>query len=702
MQHAYTTKEIAAFIGCDSSTVHRRIKREEWHSLSRPGRGGGKIFPVSCLPEDVRLAILRSEEEMLVPTSLTVKNRPTLATASVSDAKKTKTLAKVDLVALYTDWMTSAPRGSKGAARKEFISAYKGGAWPNLRKILGMNVSWKSIERWKVSLRRTGTAVSLVDNRGNGNCNRAIMNEHHIDVLLKSVLHPNAPTLESCFRRATDAMNALGITPPSTTTMRRFIKKWKETNFGTWVYTREGRKAWTDKVAFFVRRDYSRIKVGDILVADGHVLNFETYDPETGKPKRMELIMWYDMASNCPVGWEVMPTENTQSIASAFRRAIKNLGRYPIIAYLDNGKAFRSKYFNRVDFKQTGIGGLFAEMGIHTIFAWPYHGQSKTVERFFGTLGELEEMVPSYVGRGIDSKPPRLNRGEMLHRAAYEAVGGRPLTMEETHVAVAQWIDKYINTPQRKSHLKGKCPAEVFIAGRGPGVDMTKLRHLMMAKHKCKIYQDGIHFMGRNYYAEELGNRNHLAMIRYDIDSLDSVLVYTEDGQQLICEAFSMAAVHPAASILGSDEDQQELRRQIGIKKRQEQDASAIVRGVLEDSLADHEERMKRLQPHAERPVETVIPISRAKERRIAKAIQEAKEERANRPVYTPPEDKISIISEMDKYEYLFGILYKERLPMREEDVNWMAYYEATSEYHDAEERFLKLRKVYARWAKEM
>jgi len=703
MKEAYTTKDLCEVMGTAPKVMLSRAKREAWPSLPRSGRGGGKEFPFATLPDDVRIAIIQAEEAKLVPASNDLLIRPTLATASVSDTKKTKAMAKVDLVALYQDWVDGYGHGGKGAARKEFISAYKGGAWPKLLDILGMKVSWQSIERWKVSLRRTGTAVALVDNRGIESTGRTMMDQEHIDILLNAVLHPNAKTLEAAFRRASDAMVARGLDRPSPTTMRRFVKKWKETNFGTWVYTREGRKAWVDKCAFFVSRDYSRINVGDILVADGHVLNFETINPATGKPKRMELIMWYDMASNCPVGWEIMPTENTEAIAAAFRRSIITLGKYPLIAYLDNGRAFRSKYFNGVDFKQTGIGGLFGEMGINTIFAWPYHGQSKTVERFFGTMAELEEMVPSFVGRGIEHKPPRLNRGEPLHRAAYEASGGRPLTLEETYVAVSWWVDKYINTPQHRSHLKGKCPAEAFMAGRGDGVDRDKLRHLMLSKKIAKIYRDGIHHDGGNYWAEELQNRNHKALIRYDSQQNDTVLVYTEDGDHLICEAMRMGAVHPAASLLGTPDEKKELERQLEIKGRQEKDASALVRGVLEDALADNARRMEQVLPEEKKPIEenVVIPISRAKEQRIAKAIDTARKERESRPLYTPPEEKISIVSEMDKYEYLFKIKYKERLPMREEDTSWMAYYEVTGEYREAEDRYLKLRKLYARWAKE-
>lgn len=691
MKDAYTTKELLPVMGITKVTLLSRAKREGWASRPRRGRGGGNEWLVSGLPEDVRLKLMRAAE-----TDRPAVSVQTLATAPVSDTKRTKALARADVVALYADWLCRAEHGSKGAARESFISAYRGGAWPRLLEELGPKVSWKTIERWKVNLRRTSTVVSLVDQRGRGNASRAVMTEHHVETLLRAVLHPNSPAVSECLRNAGDAMRAMGLDVPSEATMRRFLTRWRETNFGSWVYTREGKKAWNDKCAFFIERDYDKINVGDILVADGHVLNFETLNPETGKPQRMELVMWYDMKSNCPLGWEIMPTENTQAIASAFRRAVIALGKYPIIAYLDNGRAFRSKYFNGVDFAQTGIGGLFQEMGVNTIFAWPYHGQSKTVERFFGTMHDLERWVPSYTGINIETKPPRLKRGEELHRKAWSAAGGRALTLEETHIAVAKWIDKYINIPQR-GHLNGKCPAEVFLAGRGPGVDELKLRHLMLAKDVRKVGREGIRLLGHRYYAEELSSMICGVQVRYDLDNLDSILVYSQGGGRLICEARRVDKVHPAADLLGNVQDQQELREQLALKQSQEKHDTNYVRGVLEDCLTDNRQRMSVLNTTKQNDTPKAAPkLSADKVASIETARQLARAAREAAPAYTPPAEINNITTELEKYEYLFDITYRKGIALREADREWMEYYENTEEYAVvAAPRYDKLRQRY-------
>jgi putative transposase len=111
----------------------------------------------------------------------------------------------------------------------------------------------------------------------------------------------------------------------------------------------------------------------------------------------MTLILFYDMRSNMPLGWEIMPTENTAAISSALRRAVLRLGKYPRVVYLDNGRAFKARFFKGCqDFDEAGYSGLYERMGCQTIYAWPYHGQSKTVERFFGSFVELERLCPTY------------------------------------------------------------------------------------------------------------------------------------------------------------------------------------------------------------------------------------------------------------------------------------------------------------------
>ncbi|EHJ46361.1 Transposase-like Mu [Solidesulfovibrio carbinoliphilus subsp. oakridgensis] len=689
MQGKYPAKAIAQALDISERATRMRADRESWPFEEEPCRGGKRrLYQALALPEDVRTALIAIE----------ATNLPATATAdtSLTENQRRKALAKADLVRLYTETLSKA--ANKGRARDEFIAAYAAGVWPAIKATLG-DISWKSLERWKTAMRRTGSALALADTRG-GVRVEPVVTERHAQILLALARHPNKPCLSEVCRMAREAFKPAGLADCAEITLYRYLRKWMTHNYGEWVYARQGKKAWNDECCPYIERDYSKIHVGDILVADGHALNFEILDPETGKGARMELVLWFDMASNFPLGWEILPTENTQAIASALRRACLRLGKFPKVAYLDNGRAFRSKFFNGVDLTQGGLGGVFQELGIEPLFAWPYHGQSKTIERFFKTFGELERWIPSYVGTSIESKPPRLMRGEKLHRKVYETSGGRPLTLEEAHTAIATWFDAYAERPQR-GHLKGRTPGEAFAAGVGPGLsegDLLKLRLCMLSKAVRQIEQNGVKIFGRYYRHPFLHSLRHPVLVRYDDQDRRTVLVYDQSGKNLICEATPAPNPHPAARILGTEEDQTVLAQEIAYKKALENQVTSNARNFLNSVVLP--ETQSRMRLVAAGKTETpALPGPKApdvKSIEAAKAAVVAKREAA--PAYTPPAQMATIVTELDRYEYLFTLAVRDGVALREADADWMARYEQTEEYAAcARGRFERLRTVYKR-----
>ena len=98
-----------------------------------------------------------------------------------------------------------------------------------------------------------------------------------------------------------------------------------ELNNFKWILAREGEKALKDKVSPFIVRNASLLKAGQVLVADGHTLNFQVINPFTGKPCRATLLGFLDWKSGGLVGYDIMLEECTQNIASALRNAIYRL-----------------------------------------------------------------------------------------------------------------------------------------------------------------------------------------------------------------------------------------------------------------------------------------------------------------------------------------------------------------------------------------
>ena len=109
---------------------------------------------------------------------------------------------------------------------------------------------------------------------------------------------------------------------------------------------------------------------------------------------------------------------------------------------------------------------------------------------------------------------------------------------------------------------------------------MERLTLMMLQKEIRTISKNGIRLFGRLYWSEELANRRHSVMVRYDMQlSPFTVLVYDPEGN-FICEArdrlhYRIAAgIHPAAQILGTETQAQGLTEALELKKRQERDVN--------------------------------------------------------------------------------------------------------------------------------
>ena len=696
LREAYITQECSRLLGLSVKSTLQRAQRESWQFRPRKGRGGGKEWLVSSMPEATQRALQTAEErraieaEAALPAVAVSRLLSPARQAIFDDKRRYKALAKADLLGLYLDWQ--AKHGSTIRQKQAFILAYQGGAWGKLLAELGPRVSWKSLERWKLEQKESGGVLALADKRGLAHRGKSMLTERHQTIILGQILDGDRQ-ISTCARIIQERCKAENLAVPSDDTIRRWVANYSKTCFSDWTLWRNGEKAWNDRCAISILRDWSLVGVGDVVIADGHTLNFETTDPDTGKPKRMTLLLFFDGGSRYPLGWEVMATENVACISSAFRRACIRLGKFPRVVYLDNGKAFRARFFDGCkDFEQAGFLGLYRDLGCEVIHAWPYHGQSKPVERFFGTMHELEELTPSYTGWDIAHKPARLHRNEKLHRRLHEKLGRRPLTLEETYEWLAYWFELYASRPQASTHLRGRTPGEVFEEGRGPGVDIERLTLLMLQKEVRTISKDGIRLDGRLFWHEALFNRRHPVLVRYDWQlSPYTVLVYDLEGHRL-CEArdryhYGIAAgIHPAARALGTAEQQQDLSDALELKKRQECAAKAGIRQMTETVILP-EARQRQITGFqkaipAPAPMRKSPALSATEKAAIEAAKAAGAQARAEleAPTYEPSIFK-RFPDEPARYDYLFTALHEQGAELVPEDAAFMEYFENTPQF---------------------
>ena len=471
---------------------------------------------------------------------------------------KQNALAKLDLIRKWQEFRRKAV--NKLQADYDFVKLHNSSN-SYLFSVLG-KISRGSLHRWKASLDGTEDYTRLIPNYKYVSVNeyRTCLTDEEIKIFMGLLLHPNRICISKAIALTKYKLKEQGQSfIPADITFRRYAKWFKDNNYDKWVLARDGEKALSDKVEPYIKRDASLLDVGDILVADGHKLAFQVINPFTGKPCRATLVGFLDWKSTVLVGYEIMLEENTQCIASALRNAIINLDMIPKIVYQDNGRAFRAKYFtDDKGFGELGFYGLYAKLGIETVFARPYNARSKVIERFFKEFQEgFEKLMPSYAGSSIINKPAYLKRNEKFH--SYLHNDYIP-TIEETIKMIDMWL-KFKNS-QPCTNAPNMTIAEVLENRKKQNIDINMLDDLMLATEVKTIQRNGIRFLNCDYFDERLYGLRGKVLVKYNLFDLTSVKVFTPKGEYL-CTAERVTETHPMAKILGTVEDLEDYKQKI-------------------------------------------------------------------------------------------------------------------------------------------
>ena len=494
-------------------------------------------------------------------------------------------LARLDLLNQWKEFRRKSD--NKLQADYDFVNLHNTSN-SHLFEILG-KISRGTLHRWKNTLNGIEDYTKLIPQYKYAKADeyRTCLTDEEIKIFMGLLLHPNRLCIGKAIALTKYKLKEQGQSYiPADITFRKYANWFKKNNYDKWILARDGEKALSDKVEPYIKRDASLLEVGDILVADGHVLNFNVINPFTGKPTRATLVGFLDWKSTALVGYEIMLEENTQCIASALRNAIINLDMIPKIVYQDNGRAFRAKYFtcgsgsvgskrkrgvfvgepnsfsNDKGFTELGFNGLYSKLGIETVFARPYNARAKVIERFFKEFQEgFEKLLPSYVGSSIDNKPAYLMRNEKLHKTLHNDYIP---TLEETIKMIDMWLN--FKNSQPCPNAPNKTIAEVLEERKKQNVDINLLDNLMLATEVKTIQRNGIRFLNCNYFDERLYGFKSKILIKYNLFDLTSIKVYTTKGEYL-CTAKRVTETHPMAKLLGTVTDFEDYKQKI-VKQR--------------------------------------------------------------------------------------------------------------------------------------
>lgn len=293
------------------STRAIRLKIQQGQYIAREVTvQGGKSYEIlfDSLEYDIQALVKQNPEPFYYPAIPTK--------TFVPDTAKTIALARIDLIkqwgtfrikyrtffekkvgkktfhtGLYADEkQTDVPLYKRD---KLFLEMYNSGEFlKRIFNILG-KTSKGTLKRWKLTYDEFGTWESLVPQYKYSSINnhKTILTDEMINIFLKFLLHPNKFSIGKAISLTIQILKNNGIQNiPSFVTFRRYAERFRKHNFDRWTLLREGEKAYHDKVEAYIERDISKLEVGDVLIADGHVLNFQVINPFTGKPTRATLV----------------------------------------------------------------------------------------------------------------------------------------------------------------------------------------------------------------------------------------------------------------------------------------------------------------------------------------------------------------------------------------------------------------------------
>lgn len=626
---------------------------------------GGKSYEIlySSLEPEIQEKLqdeLIKEATQSNCTALVPLNSTTKYPTFISESAKLTALARVDIVKALQNIRTKYK--TKKEADSVFLDLYNSGMLlPKVYKFLG-SISIGTLHRWIWAYEDNEDYRVLLPNykyTKQGEYN-TILTQEMKDIFIKFLLHPNKFSVTKAIKLTQHILEKKGIENiPHVITFRRYAEHYKKNNYSRWILFREGEKAYHDKVEAYIERDISKLEVGDVLIADGHTLNFQVINPFTGKPTRATLVGFLDWKSTALVGYEIMMSENTQCIASALRNAIINLGMIPKVVYQDNGRAFKAKYFQSCDFDEEGFNGVYANLGIKSVFAKPYNARAKVIERFFLEFQEeFEKLMPSYIGTSIENKPAWMKRGEKLHREMHKKLTNNYIpTVQELIKYIDCWLDFHNSKP---------CPnapqisiKQCLNSVQKQEIDKNILNDLMMKTEVRTINKHGITFLGLHYRSDSILGLRDSVYIRYSLFDLTKIHVYSTKGE-FLCIARQVEKVHPMANHLGTVQDMEQYKQQIQKQQRQFKKAKKDFLRYFPKEKAE----VIEIEPQESLMTEQPIIEKPKRERKLS-----PRELQMYRPIFN---------TDYEKYEWLMT-----NGCTNPEDRKWLTNYIRSDEYYN-------------------
>ncbi|CAN5612690.1 transposase domain-containing protein [soil metagenome] len=344
-----------------------------------------------------------------------------------------------------------------------------------------------------------------------------------------------------CYRRLERKAAEMGWSLPSAKTLRRRLDQ--EVPLSVQTLFLKGPEALTH--AFPHRqRDRSSISPMQILNLDGHTWDVFVRWPD-GAVSRPHSLAVQDIASGKILAIRHDITLNHHLVRLALGDTFRDFGVCESLL-MDNGRenaaAAISGGQHRLRWGKTPEeepAGLLKTLGVKAVFATPYWGQAKPIERAFRNfahdIAKGPEFVGAYSGHNTTSKP--------------ENYGARAVPYAEFAAIVARELAFYNDQGGRRgAGMNGRSFNQVFEAGmadRAPRMlTPEQLRLCMLASKPVSMEpkSGAVTVEGHRYWSPALGDlKRQRVTVRFDPEQMAlPAYVYSLDGR-LLAQAERMA-----------------------------------------------------------------------------------------------------------------------------------------------------------------
>lgn len=549
-QEWFLPREIAGIPGMPGTerAVQYIAKTKGWPFRPRQGRGGGREYHISSLPEATRLHLAAKSikaghgisEEIAARVArrhveererrLIAGEKRLAAYSALLPEQRRVADARADVVKALELYVKKAGFATVKAGAADFATRYNRREIEISSEVLGLipTVSSSTLFRWRKLLAEAGPAALTNHYHNPKQGSTSLIPAQQDFCIAMLVDHPHC-TFQTIFAGMQARFN--GQTP-NISAIRRFVSRWRDGHKSLLLFMRNPDE-WRNKHLFaFGDADEQIERVNqrwefdstpaDLLLTDGRHCVIGVVDVFS---RRFRLL--------------VAKSSKSTAVAGLLRIAILAWG-VPEEAKTDNGSDYVSKH----------LVGAFEALGIEQILCPPFTPEAKPhIERAFRTFSHgIVELLPGYIGHSVaDRKAIEARRSfaDRLMKRGEPGGQAEPIQVSLTASEFQQLCDRWCEAiyHQNPHHgLDGKSPAEVARAWQGEARRIADVRALdiLLAeapRDTCTVTKKGIRIDHRHHIADALaGLEGEQVRVKLDPADLGTVYVFSLAGR-FICTA---------------------------------------------------------------------------------------------------------------------------------------------------------------------